>query len=182
MANRSVSLARSPGAIVARLRPKLAAINQAVAFPFNLPPIQGLGNTGGFQYLLEALQGQPAADIAAVTRAMLVASNQQPELAGVFSTSAADTPQVYLNVDRNKAQVLGVGVADLFNALQSTIGRFSSMTSTRSAAFDSSTCRPTPRSGVRSTTFSTSMSVPRPARWFRSACWANPRSCRGRSC
>ena len=115
---------RAAGAIVAQLRPKLAAINQAVAFPFNLPPILGLGNTGGFQYVLEALQGQPATDIAAVTRAMLVASNQQPELAGVFSTFAADTPQVFLNVDRNKAQVLGVGVADLFNALQSTIGRY----------------------------------------------------------
>jgi HAE1 family hydrophobic/amphiphilic exporter-1 len=70
------------------------------------------------------LQGQKPTDIAAVTRAVLVAANQQPELAGVFSTFAADTPQVYLDVDRNKAQVLGVAIADLFNALQSTIGRF----------------------------------------------------------
>jgi HAE1 family hydrophobic/amphiphilic exporter-1 len=70
------------------------------------------------------LQGQSPADIAATLRGMLVASNQQPELAGVFSTFAADTPQVYLDIDRNKAQVLGVKIADLFNALQSTIGRF----------------------------------------------------------
>ena len=116
--------ARSAGAIVTQLRPKLAAISQAVAFPFNLPPILGLGSTGGFQYVLEALQGQKPLDIAAVSRAMLVSANQQPELAGVFTTFAADTPQVYLNVDRNKAQVLGVAVSDVFNALQSTIGRF----------------------------------------------------------
>ena len=116
--------AQSATAIVAKLRPKLAAINQAVAFPFNLPPILGLGSTGGFQYMLEALQGQKPTDIAAVSRATLVAANQQPELAGVFSTFAADTPQVFLDVDRNKAQVLGVAVADLFNSLQSTIGRF----------------------------------------------------------
>ena len=115
---------RSASAIVTQLRPKLAAINQAVAFPFNLPPILGLGSTGGFQYVLEALQGQKPLDIAAVSRAMLVAANQQPELAGVFTTFAANTPQVYLNVDRNKAQVLGVAVSDVFNALQSTIGRF----------------------------------------------------------
>ncbi len=115
---------RSAAAIVAALRPRLAAIQQAVVFPFNLPPILGLGNTGGFQYVLEALQGQPPADIAAAMRGVLVASNQQPELAGVFSTFAADTPQVYLDFDRNKAHVLGVGIADLFNALQSTIGRF----------------------------------------------------------
>ena len=57
-----------PRAIVAGLRPKLAAISQAVAFPFNLPPILGLGSTGGFQYVLEALQGQPPVDIAAVAR------------------------------------------------------------------------------------------------------------------
>jgi hydrophobe/amphiphile efflux-1 (HAE1) family protein len=111
-------------AIVALLRPKLAAIQQAVVFPFNLPPILGLGNTGGFQYVLEALQSQPPTEIAATMRGLLVAANQQPELAGVFSTFAADTPQVSLDIDRNKAQVLGVKIADLFNALQSTIGRF----------------------------------------------------------
>ena len=55
----------SANAIIAKLRPRLAAIQQAVVFPFNLPPILGLGNTGGFQYILEALQGQPPAEIAA---------------------------------------------------------------------------------------------------------------------
>src|SRR5919198_1102975 len=50
--------AQSGGAIIARLRPEMAAIQGAVAFQFNLPPILGLGNTGGFQYVLEALQGQ----------------------------------------------------------------------------------------------------------------------------
>ena len=54
-------------AIIARLRPQLAAIPGAVVFPFNLPPILGLGNTGGFQYVLEALQGQTPTDLAAVT-------------------------------------------------------------------------------------------------------------------
>ncbi len=111
-------------AILAHLRPQLAAVSGAIVFPFNLPPILGLGNTGGFQYALEALQGQPPAEVAAVQRGLLVAANQQPELAGVFSTFAADTPQVYLDIDRDKAQVLGVKVADIFNALQSTLGGF----------------------------------------------------------
>ena len=116
--------AQGASAIVDQLRPKLAAIQQAVVFPFNLPPILGLGNTGGFQYVLEGLQSQPPTEIAATMRGLLVAANQQPELGGVFSTFAADTPQVRLDIDRNKAQVLGVKIADLFNALQSTIGRF----------------------------------------------------------
>lgn len=116
--------AQSAGAIIARLRPQLAAIKGGVALPFNLPPILGLASTGGFQYVLEALQGQSPKDLAATLRALVVAANGQPELAGVFSTYAADTPQIYLDIDRDKAQVLGVKITDIFNALQSTLGSF----------------------------------------------------------
>jgi len=116
--------AQSANAIIARLRPQLGAIEGAIAFPFNLPPILGLGNTGGFQYVLEALQGQSANDVAAVLRGLLVTANSQPELAAVFSTYAADTPQIYLDIDRDKAQVLGVKISDIFNALQATLGSY----------------------------------------------------------
>jgi hydrophobic/amphiphilic exporter-1 (mainly G- bacteria), HAE1 family len=116
--------AQKVDAILARLRPELAAIPGAIVFPFNLPPILGLGNTGGFQYVLEALQGQSPGDLASVTRGLLVTANQQPELAAVFSTFAADTPQIRLDIDRDKVQVLGVRVTDVFNALQSTLGGF----------------------------------------------------------
>jgi HAE1 family hydrophobic/amphiphilic exporter-1 len=116
--------AQSVGAIIAQLRPQMSAIQGAVAFPFNLPPILGLGSTGGFQYALEALQGQSPSDIAAALRGLVVAANAEPELAGVYSTYAADTPQIYLDIDRDKAQVLGVKITDIFNALQSTLGSF----------------------------------------------------------
>jgi HAE1 family hydrophobic/amphiphilic exporter-1 len=116
--------AQSAGAIIARLRPQMASIKGAIAFPFNLPPILGLGSTGGFQYVLEALQGQSPSDLAATLRGLIVAANGQPELAGVFSTYAADTPQIYLDIDRDKAQVLGVKITDIFNALQSTLGSY----------------------------------------------------------
>ena len=59
---------QSVDAIIARLRPQLAAIQGAIVFPFNLPPIFGLGSTGGFQYVLEALQGQSPTELAAVMR------------------------------------------------------------------------------------------------------------------
>src|SRR5215468_8430904 len=116
--------AQHVGAIIARLRPQMAAIQGAVGFPFNLPPILGLGSTGGFQYALEALQGQSPSDIAAALRGLVVAANAEPELAGVYSTYAADTPQIYLDIDRNKAQVLGIKISDIFNALQSTLGSY----------------------------------------------------------
>jgi multidrug efflux pump len=82
--------AQGAGAIIARLRPQMAAIQGAVGFPFNLPPILGLGSTGGFQYALQALQGQSPADLAAALRGLVVAANGQPELASVYSTFAAD--------------------------------------------------------------------------------------------
>ncbi len=56
--------------------------------------------------------------------ACVVAANSQPELAGVYSTFAADTPQIYLDIDRDKAQVLGVKISDIFSALQATLGGF----------------------------------------------------------
>jgi HAE1 family hydrophobic/amphiphilic exporter-1 len=116
--------AQSANGILARLRPQLAAIPGAIAFPFNLPPILGLGSTGGFQFALEALQGQSPTELAATLRGLLVAANQQPALAGVFSTYAANTPQIYLDIDRDKAQVLGVKISDIFSALQATLGGY----------------------------------------------------------
>ncbi len=174
--------AKGAGAIIAQLRPKLGAISQAVVFPFNLPPILGLGNTGGFQYALEALQGQSPTDLAAVNRAMLVGANQQPELAGVFSTYSAETPQIYLNIDRNKAQVLGVGVSDLFNALQSTIGRFFVNDFNLFGRIWLVNLQADAPFRRRSTISSMSMSNPRPARWCRSGCSPNRRSCKARRC
>src|SRR3974377_2242365 len=74
---------QSANAIIARLRPQLATIPGAIAFPFNLPPILGLGSTGGFQYVLEALQGQSPNDLAAVLRGLLVAPHTPPPPPGV---------------------------------------------------------------------------------------------------
>jgi HAE1 family hydrophobic/amphiphilic exporter-1 len=174
--------AQSAGAIIQKLRPELASVRQAIVFPFNLPPILGLGNTGGFQYVLEALQGQPPADIAATMRGMLVTANQQPELAGVFSTFAADTPQIYLDIDRDKAQVLGVKISDIFNALQSTLGGFyvndfnvfgrtwqvnvEAETRFRKSVEDISNIY------VRNSAGS----------WCRCVRWRSPASCKGRNC
>jgi HAE1 family hydrophobic/amphiphilic exporter-1 len=57
-------------------------------------------------------------------RGLIVEANQQPELAGVFSTFSADTPQIYLDIDRDKAQTLGIEISDIFNALQATLGGY----------------------------------------------------------
>jgi HAE1 family hydrophobic/amphiphilic exporter-1 len=111
-------------AIISRLNRELATIPQAVAFAFNLPPIIGLGTVGGFEYQLNSLVGAEPEDLAAVMRGMIVAATQKPEIASAFSTFAADTPQIYLDIDRDKAQALGLDISAVFQALQSTLGSF----------------------------------------------------------
>jgi HAE1 family hydrophobic/amphiphilic exporter-1 len=109
-------------AIIARVQRKILAIPEADGIAFNLPPIIGLGTTGGFEYQLQDFAGGEVKELAAVTRATIVAANQEPRLARVFTTFAADTPQLFLELDREKTQVLGVRVSDVFDALQGTLG------------------------------------------------------------
>jgi hydrophobe/amphiphile efflux-1 (HAE1) family protein len=99
-----------------------AQIRQANVLPFNLPPIIGLSTSGGFEYQLEALEGQDPAAIGSVTSALIAAANRDPRLARVFSTFTATNPSVYLDIDRSKAQALGLNISDVFTALQATLG------------------------------------------------------------
>jgi hydrophobe/amphiphile efflux-1 (HAE1) family protein len=111
-------------AVIARVAAQTAAIPAARVMPFNLPPIVGLGTGSGFEYQLEDLQGRTPDELAAVMRALVLAANQDPDLARVFSTWATDNPQVYLDIDREKAQTLGIQIDDVFTALQATLGGY----------------------------------------------------------
>jgi hydrophobe/amphiphile efflux-1 (HAE1) family protein len=91
---------------------------------FNLPPIIGLSTSGGFEYQLEALEGQDPVRLGGVVQAVISAANQDSRLARVFSTFTASTPSIYLDIDRDKAQALGLNMSDVFTALQSTLGGF----------------------------------------------------------
>ena len=110
--------------IIREVRQRTAGIRDALILPINMPPIIGLGTGSGFQYELEDLQGKSPADLAAVTRALTIAANQNPNLTQVFTSFSADSPQIYLNIDREKALNLGVDVNDIFNVLQATLGGY----------------------------------------------------------
>ena len=94
----------------------------ANVIPFNLPPIIGLSTTGGFEYELEGLEGQEPAAMNSVMQALVAAANHDPRLTHVFSTYTASNPSIYLDIDREKAQALGLGMNDVFGALQATLG------------------------------------------------------------
>jgi HAE1 family hydrophobic/amphiphilic exporter-1 len=111
-------------AVAGRLIGKLASIPEGRLIVVNPPSISGLGQVGGFEYVLEALQGQNPPDMAAAMRGLIVAANQRPELSAVFSTFEAETPQIRLDIDRDKTRALNITLSDVFAALQATLGGY----------------------------------------------------------
>jgi len=110
--------------IIGHLMGQFQGIQEAIVFAYNLPPIIGLGTGSGFEYQLQSLSGAPPAEIASVARGLVFAANQNPALSRVFTTYSATTPQLYLDIDRDKVQTLGLDLSEVFNTLQSVLGSF----------------------------------------------------------
>ncbi|MGX5733223.1 efflux RND transporter permease subunit [Bosea thiooxidans] len=115
---------QSAQAIMRRLAPKFGQIEGGSVVPLAPPPIVGLGTGGGFTYVLEDLRGGDPKELAPVVRGLSIAANQDPRLSRVFSTFSATSPSIYLDIDRNKVQILGVKLQDVFQALQASLGGF----------------------------------------------------------
>jgi hydrophobe/amphiphile efflux-1 (HAE1) family protein len=114
----------SAQALIRKIFAEGQQIRTAMIVPFNLPPIIGLSTGGGFEYQFEALEGQDPVDMGTVVQGIIDSANQEPRLARVFSTFTATTPSIYLDIDRDKAQALGLSMNDVFTGLQSTLGGF----------------------------------------------------------
>ena len=112
----------SAQATLARAQEQLLAIPGATAILFNVPPISGLGTAGGFEYQLMNQRGASTEEMAGVLGGLIVNANEAPELARVFSTWSTSTPQVFLEIDRDRARALGIAIDDIFGALQATLG------------------------------------------------------------
>jgi hydrophobe/amphiphile efflux-1 (HAE1) family protein len=118
------SVADSAQTLIRQMFGRALQIRTATIIPFNLPPIIGLATSGGFEYQLEALEGQDPSSLASVMQGVIGAASQDPRLARVFSTFTASNPSVFLDIDRDKAQALGLNMNDVFTALQATLGGF----------------------------------------------------------
>ncbi|MEH2568830.1 hydrophobe/amphiphile efflux-1 (HAE1) family protein [Bradyrhizobium sp. AZCC 2289] len=114
--------AASAQVLIRKMFSEGSKIREANVVAFNFPPIIGLSVGGGFEYVLEALEGQEPAAINSVMGGLIAAANRDPLLARVFSTFTATTPSIYLDIDRGKAQALGLNINDVFTALQATFG------------------------------------------------------------
>jgi hydrophobe/amphiphile efflux-1 (HAE1) family protein len=109
-------------ALIAKTFAAGSQVRAAQVLPFNLPAIIGLSTSGGFEYQLEALEGQSPVDIGRTMQGLVAAANQDKRMSRVFSTYTTDNPSLFLNIDREKAQALGLGMSDVFTALQATLG------------------------------------------------------------
>lgn len=108
--------------ILAQVNARLATLIEAEAFAFPLPPIMGLGTGGAIEAQLQDLLGRSPRELAAALRGLVFNANQDPALSNIFSTYSANVPQLFLEVDRDKAEVLGVSVAEIFSILQASLG------------------------------------------------------------
>ena len=108
--------------ILGEINRRLATLLEADAFAFPPPPITGVGTSGGIEAQLQDFAGRSPQDLAAALRALVFNANQDPALTGVFSTYAANVPQLFLDIDRDKAEALGVPVAEIFSVLQASLG------------------------------------------------------------
>ena len=112
----------SGGAIAAALNGRYASIEDAYIAVFPPPPVQGLGTIGGFKLQIEDRGDAGYAALDAVTKAFLAAASKAPELGHMFTGYEVNVPQLYVDIDRTRAQQLGVAVPDVFDTLQTYLG------------------------------------------------------------
>jgi multidrug efflux pump len=105
-----------------RLQAKLAGINNAIIAIFPPPAVQGLGTIGGFKLQVEDRTDLGDATLNQVMGQVQMKARQDPMLAGVFSNFSTGVPQLYADLDRTKAQQLGVDVQEVFSTMQTYLG------------------------------------------------------------
>ena len=113
---------QSAAAIQGQLFGRLASIQEAMVFVAAPPPVSGIGNAGGFRMMVEDRAGRGPAALQSAVYAMMGRAAQTPGLVQVYSLFENTTPQLYLDIDRTKAQLLGINVPDVFAALQIYLG------------------------------------------------------------
>ena len=120
--NRAKDPNQSASAIQRTLFQRLAGIQEAFVLVVQPPPVAGIGNAGGFRMMVEDRAGRGAAALQGAVFAMMGRAGQTPGLSQVFSLFETATPQLYLDIDRTKAQLLGIDTRDVFSALQIFLG------------------------------------------------------------
>jgi len=113
---------KSAAAIQATLFQRFAAIQEGLVIVVMPPPVRGIGTSGGFRMMVEDRANAGPQALQGAVYAMMGRAAQTPGLTQVFSLFESSTPQLYLDIDRTKVQMLGVNMTDVFAALQTYLG------------------------------------------------------------
>ena len=109
-------------AVMADIQRQLLSLPEATIMTFAPPTLPGLGNASGFDLRILAQAGQSSAELEQVTQEILQLAKQHPQLSRVFTTWSSNVPQLTLTVDRDRAALLDVPVAQIFSSLQTAFG------------------------------------------------------------
>jgi hydrophobe/amphiphile efflux-1 (HAE1) family protein len=113
---------QSAEAIQRELFKRLSGIEDGLIFVVAPPPVNGIGNAGGFRMMVEDRSDRGSQALQGAIYGMMARAAKTPGLSQVFSLFETKTPQVYLDIDRTKAQLLGINIPDVFAALQIYLG------------------------------------------------------------
>jgi hydrophobe/amphiphile efflux-1 (HAE1) family protein len=108
--------------VLAGLRQRLSAIKDAYLLTIPPPPVQGLGSAGGFKMMLEDRAGLGSQALVNAAHALVAAANKDPDIGGAFTLFNNGSPSVYADIDRVKAQKVGVPPTEVFSTLQLYLG------------------------------------------------------------
>jgi HAE1 family hydrophobic/amphiphilic exporter-1 len=108
--------------IIADLTGRLQSLQEASIIVVPPPAVRGIGNAGGFKMQIEDKGGAGLQQLLTATRELVAKANQDPNLVRVFTTFGSNTPQIFLEIDRTKAQMLNVPLSNVFETLQVNLG------------------------------------------------------------
>ena len=108
--------------VLADLRKRLSVIQDAYVLTIPPPPVQGLGNAGGFKMMLQDRAGLGSDALARAAQTLVAAANRDPHFAGVFTLFSTRSPSIYTDIDREKAEKVGLTPTDVFSTLQVYLG------------------------------------------------------------
>jgi hydrophobic/amphiphilic exporter-1 (mainly G- bacteria), HAE1 family len=108
--------------IIANAQQRLGAIEEGFTIVIKPPSVQGLGSGGGFKMQIQDRDGLGFQALEQAAGALIGAAAQDPRVAGVYTTFNTRSPQLFVDLDREKAQILDVPIGNIFQALQSYIG------------------------------------------------------------
>ncbi|MDR3466808.1 MAG: multidrug efflux RND transporter permease subunit [Xanthobacteraceae bacterium] len=108
--------------VLADLRKRLSVIQEAYVLTIPPPPVQGIGNAGGFKMMLQDRAGLGSEALSKAAQTLVAAANKDPSFAGVFTLFGTRSPSVYADIDREKAEKVGLTPTDVFSTLQVYLG------------------------------------------------------------